>query len=74
MRNLKVGKNGNSYEIFIDPNINAPGIPAKLVDVCALVNYGNLALLPYPIFDIMIDTLGDQISSLYIKYKFIKGN
>ena len=73
IKNLSVKGNKNSYEISINSNIISPGVPAKLIDVCALVNYGNLSLNPYPIFDIVMEKLGEQVPSLYDEYKTAGG-
>ena len=66
--NLEYKKIGNDYEISINPNIICSYIPAKLIDICALINYGNLSLSPYPIFDILFERLSEMISDLYIQY------
>ena len=73
LKNLMVKKSGCEYIIHIDSNIKAPEIPAKLIDICALINYGNLALNPYPIFDIVMDRLSEEIPSLYTQYKLMGG-
>lgn len=66
--NLEYKKIGNDYEISINPNVICSNIPAKLIDICALINYGNLSISPYPIFDILFERLGEMISDLYIEY------
>lgn len=66
--NLEYKKIGNDYEISINPNIICSYIPAKLIDICALINYGNLSISPYPIFDILFERLSEMISDLYIQY------
>ena len=66
--NLEYKKIGNDYEISINPNVICSNIPAKLIDICALINYGNLSISPYPIFDIVFERLGEMISDLYIEY------
>ena len=66
--NLEYKKIGNDYEISINPNVICSNIPAKLIDICALINYGNLSISPYPIFDIVFERLGEMISDLYIDY------
>ena len=66
--NLEYKKIGNDYEISINPNIICSYIPAKLIDICALINYGNLSISPYPIFDILFERLSEMISDLNIQY------
>ena len=36
--------------IFINPNINYPGTPLKVVDLCKMINFGTLSIDGYPIF------------------------
>lgn len=73
LKTLTFKKIGDDYIIQIDSNIKSPEIPAKLIDICALVNYGNLALNPYPIFDIVMERLSKEVPSLYIEYKLLGG-
>ena len=68
VKNLITQKLGDYYQIQIDPNINIPGIPAKLYDICALINYGNIELSPYPIFNKAMDKLAPFVPSLYQEY------
>lgn len=69
VNNLEYKKIENNYEISINPNIICSEVPAKLIDICALINYGNLEISPYPIFDIVMDKLGEYIPILYAEYK-----
>ena len=68
IKSLIIGKTGNDYYIQINPNVFIPKLPAKLIDICALINYGNLSISPYPIFDILFERLSKMISDLYIQY------
>ena len=51
LKNLVIQNHQDNYQITINPNIFVPGINAKLYDLCALINYGNMELSPYSIFD-----------------------
>ena len=70
IKNLTIQKWENQYQVQINPNINIPGIPAKLYDICALINYGNMELSPYPIFDKAMNKLALFVPSLYQEYNF----
>jgi hypothetical protein len=39
-----------SGSIYIDPNMYYPGTQIKLVDLCNLINFGNLSVDAYPVF------------------------
>ena len=48
-------------ELAIDNNIFLSDINAKLYDICAFINYGNLDMPPYPIFDKIMQNLNKEI-------------
>ena len=70
LKSLIVYNHQNNYQITINPNIFVPGINAKLYDLCALINYGNMEISPYPIFDKAMEKLSSFVPMLYRKYKF----
>ena len=57
-----------SYTISIDSNKNMPGTTAKLYDLCSLINYGNLEMSPYPIFEDTFKQVGFTIPLLFEEY------
>ena len=59
----------NSYVIELNPNVNVPNTYAKFIDIVKLVNYGNLSLPAYPIYDEMMDYFADKIVYFYKEYK-----
>lgn len=59
----------DSYVIELNPNINVPNTYAKFIDIVKLVNYGNLSLPAYPIYDEMMDYFADKIVYFYKEYK-----
>lgn len=68
--NLIIENYQDNYQITINPNIFVPGINAKLYDLCALINYGNMELIPYPLFDKAMEKLGSFVPKLYDEYKY----
>lgn len=70
IKNLIIQNMGNTYQLQIDPNIVIPKTSAKLYDICALINYGNVEIPPYPIFDNTMNKLAQFIPSLYDEYGF----
>lgn len=45
----------------LNKNINLTEIPAKLIDICKLINYGNLEVKGFPIFTIVFTHISDNI-------------
>lgn len=70
LKSLMIYNHQDNYQITINPNIFVPGINAKLYDICALINYGNLDITGYPIFDKAMEKLSSFVPMLYRKYKF----
>ena len=50
MTNLIHKRYETNTHIFINPNILFPGTDIKLVDLCKIINYGNMSIEGYPIF------------------------
>ena len=51
----------NTARIYIDPNVYYPGTEIKLVDLCNLINFGNLSVDAYPIFSNAFQHFSDNI-------------
>lgn len=51
LRNFKYLKHTNQYEIVLNGDVKVPRTQAKLIDICSLMNYGNIEMSPYPIFE-----------------------
>ena len=52
----------DAYEIFINPNINTPGLDrVKLITLCKLINFGNREQSSYPIFTEVFNEISDNI-------------
>lgn len=72
MNYLVYHKTNNSYIIEIDSNINIPNSTTKIISLCNLINYGNMSLNAYPIFDKATDIIAEDLPNLYAK--FLKGD
>lgn len=57
-----------SYVISIDSNQIVPDTRAKIIEVAQLVNYGNMSVPSYPIFDEVFRFFADNLNDLYIEY------
>ena len=71
LSNLEHSRGDTTTSIFISPTIRYPGTDYLIVDLCRLINYGNLSVEPYPIIS---DTM-THFSKHIRKYqnKFILG-
>ena len=61
-------KTNSSYIIEIDNNINIPNSNTKIISLCNLINYGNISLSAYPIFDKAMDIIAEDLPDLYAKF------
>ena len=68
IKNLRLMEMGGDYIITIDSNQNMPGTTAKLYDLCSLINYGNLEMPPYPIFEDTFKQIKPIIPLLFEEY------
>lgn len=66
--NLEVNKINNKYNIVINPNSYIPNSYSRYIDLARLVNYGNLQLAPYHLFDEFMQYFADNITVLYNEY------
>ena len=70
INNLQISNLGDNYTISINPNKLMPGTNAKLYDLCALINYGNLGMPPYPIFEKTFEDVANIIPILFEEYLY----
>ena len=68
VKNLRVLNCNNTYIVEINPNEIAPKTNAKLIDICSLINYGNLDQNPYPIFEEAFADVASRLTDLYQEY------
>ena len=68
IKNLRVLDCTDHYIIEINPNEIAPKTRAKLSDICNLINYGNLEMPAYPIFEDTFNEVLINLPNLYEKY------
>lgn len=68
MYNLKVIKYGIMYNIEIDSTAKLPGTDIKLIQLCELINDGNLVLKAYPIFSDVFKEIQSKIEEYYAEY------
>lgn len=61
MTNLIHKRYETTTHIFINPNINYPGTDMKLVDLCKIINFGNMSIDAYPIFTETFDHFSNNI-------------
>jgi len=69
MYNLITKQESENYIIKINPNAIYPGTYLKLVDLCKLINFGNLGIKGYPIFTEIFRKVENNIVNLYEKYE-----
>lgn len=67
--NLRYLKNDGNYLICIDKNQLIPGTFIKIVDICKLVDYGNLGLKGLKIFDSIMREVEENIEDYIRDYK-----
>ena len=68
-QNLRIQKIDNLYYIIdINPNVFVPNTKIKLLDVCKLINYGNLTVKSYPIFTCAFNNIKNNYNAIYNSY------
>lgn len=68
-QNLRIQKVNNSYYVIdINPNVVVPNTKLKLLDVCKLINYGNLLCKGYPIFTCAFNNIKNNYNAIYNSY------
>ena len=66
--NYKYYSYNDDIIICIDSNISIYNTTAKLIDVCKLINYGNLHIKGYPIFSQIIQEIKANLDEYYEQY------
>lgn len=66
--NLKVRHIGDQYTFYIDTNAFLPQTNIKIAELCDLINFGNLSLMPYPIFTDTFNKMKKNINMYYNLY------
>ena len=67
--NLKVVTNNVESRIEIDSNSIIPNSNAKFINILKLINYGNLSLSGYPIYEDTFNLLADNADELFNEFK-----
>lgn len=67
--NLVVTYDYTAATIEFDPDVTIPNSNAKFIDIVNLINYGNLSLQSYPIFDEAFNLFAENGAMLFKKFK-----
>ena len=70
---IKIEDYNTYFELVFDNNATVYGTLIKTVDVFNLINYGNIVVKPYPIFDYMQNYYNSNIEELFDSYSFGNG-
>lgn len=68
MTNLIHKRYETNTQIFINPNINYPGTNLRIVDLCKIINYGNMSIDGYPILTMTFDYVQSNIGKYIDRY------
>ena len=68
MSNLKHKRYEINTHIFIDPVIVYPGTQLKIVDLCKIINYGNLSINGYSIISDVFNHFSEHIKGYVNKH------
>ena len=66
--NIVVVRYGRNIVLKIDENSVVPNTNIKLIDLCKLINEGNLVLKAYPIFTEIFNYVKNNIEDLNLEY------
>lgn len=66
--NIVVIRYGENIVLKIDENSVVPNTNIKLINLCKLINEGNLVLKAYPIFTEIFDYVKNNIEKIYAEY------
>ena len=66
--NVIVLRFGKNIVLKIDENAVIPNTNRKLIELCKLINEGNLVLKAYPIFTDIFNYVKNNIEEIYIEY------
>ena len=70
---IKIEDYNTYFELVFDNNAIVYGTLIKTVDIFNLINYGNIVVKPYPIFDYMQNYYNSNIEELFDNYSFGNG-
>lgn len=70
---IKIEDYNTYFELVFDNNATVYGTLIKTVDIFNLINYGNIVVKPYPIFDYMQNYYNSNIEELFDNYSFGNG-
>ena len=70
---IKIEDYNTYFELVFDNNAIVYGTLIKTVDIFNLINYGNIVVKPYPIFDYMQNYYNYNIEELFDNYSFGNG-
>ena len=65
---LVVKKLNNQYIIALDETAYIPNTQIHIIDIIKLINYGNIELVAYPIYNELMEWFADNITVLYNRY------
>ena len=66
--NIEILRFGKNIVLKIDENAVIPNTNRKLIELCKLINEGNLVLKAYPIFTDIFNYVKNNIEEIYIEY------
>lgn len=66
--NIMICRYGQTIVLKIDENSFLPNTRIKIIELCKLINNGNLLLKPYPIFTEIFDEIKENIEVYYAEY------
>ena len=67
-QNIIVLRFGNNITIKINEKVLLPNTNVKLIELCKLINNGNLDLKAYPIFTEIFNDVKDNLEKYYSEY------
>lgn len=70
LHNLKVLRYETLSSIVIDNTVLMPGTSIKVLELCKLIDEGNLGLKAYPIFSNTFKEVQGEIETYYAEYVF----
>ena len=70
---IKIEDYNTYFELVFDNNATVYGTLIKTIDIFNLINYGNIVVKPYPIFDYMQNYYNSNIEELFDNYSFGNG-
>lgn len=70
---IKIEDYNTYFELVFDNNATVYGTLIKTIDIFNLINYGNIVVKPYPIFDYMQNYYNSNIEELFDSYSFGNG-